>query len=58
MTLRKLTSLNLNIVVDEKGDLVTDSHIILGRWTNHFTQLLNLHGVHDVRQTEIHTAAE
>jgi hypothetical protein len=45
-----------NIVEDEKGDLVTDSHTILGRWTNHFTQLLNLHGVHDVRQREIHTA--
>jgi hypothetical protein len=25
-------------------------------WRNHFSQLLNLHGVNDVRQTEIHTA--
>jgi len=23
--------------------------------SNHFSQLLNIHGVHDVRQTEIHT---
>ena len=33
-----------NIVKDEKGDLFTDSH------------LLNVHGVNDVTQTEIHTA--
>ena len=26
------------------------------RRRNHFCQLLNAHGVHDVRQTEIHTA--
>ena len=45
-----------NIVKEEKGDLVTDSHSVLGGWRNHFSQLLNLHGVHDVRQTEIHTA--
>jgi len=36
-----------------KGDLVTDSHSILARWTNHFFQLFN---VSDVRQTEKHTA--
>ena len=45
-----------NIVKGEKGDLVTDSHSILARWRNHFTQLFNVHGVSDVRQTEIHTA--
>jgi hypothetical protein len=28
----------------------------LARWRNHFSQLLNVHGVGDVRQTEIHTA--
>ena len=36
--------------------MVTDSHSILARWRNHFSQLLNVHGVNDVRQTEIHTA--
>jgi hypothetical protein len=41
-----------NIVKDEKVDLVTDSHSILGRWRNHFSQLLNVHGVNDVRRTE------
>jgi len=36
-----------NIVKDEKGDLVTDSHNILARWRNHFSQLFNVHGVSD-----------
>jgi len=26
------------------------------RWRNHFSQLLNVHGVNDVRQTERYTA--
>jgi len=43
------------IVQDEKGDLVADSCSILARWRNHFFQLLNIHGVNDIRQTEIHT---
>jgi hypothetical protein len=45
-----------NIVRDEKGDLVTDCHSILARWGNISTYLFNVHGVNDVRQTEIHTA--
>ena len=44
------------IVKDENGDLVTDSHSILVRLRNHFSQLLNVHGFNDVRQTEKHTA--
>ena len=39
-----------NIVKDDKGDLVADSHSILDRWKNHFSQLLNVHGVNDVSQ--------
>jgi hypothetical protein len=35
--------------------MVTDSHSILARWRNHFSQLLNVNGVNDVKQTEIHT---
>ena len=35
--------------------MVTDCHSILVRWRNHFSQLLNVHGVRDVRQTEILT---
>ena len=44
------------IVKDEKGDMVTDCHSILARWRNYFSQLFNVRGVNDVRQTEIHTA--
>ena len=40
---------------DEKGDLVKESHSILAKWRNHFSQLFNVHGVNDVRQKEIHT---
>jgi hypothetical protein len=36
--------------------LVADSHSILARWRNHFSQLLNINGVTDVMQTELHTA--
>ena len=45
------------IVKDEKGDLVADSHSIMARWRNYFSQILNVHvhGVSDVRQAEIHT---
>ena len=45
-----------NIVKAETGDLVTGSYNILARWRDYFSQLLNVHGVHDVRQTETHTA--
>ena len=37
-------------------DLVADSHSIMTRWRNYFSQLLNVHGAKDVRQPEIHTA--
>ena len=45
-----------DIIKYEKGDLVTGSHSILNRCRNYFSQLLNVHGVNDVRQTDIHTA--
>ena len=35
--------------------MVTDCHSILARWMNHFSKLFNVHGVNEVRQTEIHT---
>ena len=43
------------IVKDEKGDLVADSHSIVTRWRNYFSQLFNVHGVKDVGQVEIPT---
>ena len=45
-----------NIVKEETGNLVADSHSILARWRNHFSQVLNILEVNGVRQTEIHTA--
>ena len=36
--------------------MLTDPDSILARWRNHFSLLLNIHGVNDVRQTELHTA--
>jgi hypothetical protein len=44
-----------NLVEDKNGDLLADSYI-LNKWKNYFSQLLNVHNVGDVRQTEIHTA--
>jgi hypothetical protein len=41
-----------NIVKDEKGDLVADSHSIVVRWRNYFSQVFNVHGVKDVGQAE------
>jgi len=45
-----------NIVKDEKGDLVGDSHSIVARWRKYFSQLFNVHEVKDVGKAEIHTA--
>ena len=45
-----------SLVKDEKGDLVTEFHSILDRWRNHFSQLLNVHGVNYVSPRKIHAA--
>jgi hypothetical protein len=45
-----------NLVKDKRGDLLADPHKILNRWKNYFRQLLNVHRVGGVRQTEMHTA--
>jgi hypothetical protein len=39
----------INIIKDENGNLLADPQIILNRWKNFFNQVLNVHGVHDVR---------
>ena len=41
---------------DDLSDFVADSHSIFVRWRNYFSQILNVHGVNYVRQTEIRTA--
>jgi hypothetical protein len=38
-----------NLVKDENGDLLADSHSILNRWKNYFS-VLNVHNVNGVRQ--------
>jgi hypothetical protein len=45
-----------NLVEVERGNLLVDPHKILNRWKNYFCQLLNVHGVGGVWQTEMHTA--
>jgi hypothetical protein len=45
-----------NLVKDENGDLLADSHNLLSRWKNYFSQLLNVHNASDVRQIELHMA--
>jgi hypothetical protein len=45
-----------NLVADENGDLIADSHHILNTRQNYFSQVLNVHDISDVRQIEVHTA--
>jgi hypothetical protein len=45
-----------NLVKNENGDLLADSHSILNRWKNYFSQLLNVHNVSTVTHIEVHTA--
>jgi hypothetical protein len=42
----------MNLVKNEKGDLLENPHKILNRWKNFFYQLLNLHGADGIRQIE------
>jgi hypothetical protein len=46
----------INIIKDENGNLIADSQNALNMWKHFFNQVLNVHGVHDVRQMDIHTA--
>jgi hypothetical protein len=45
-----------NLVKDENSDLLVDSKNILNKWKNFFSKLLNILGVSDVRQGEMHKA--
>jgi hypothetical protein len=44
-----------NLAEDEKN-LLTDSPSILNSWKNYFCQLLDVHGINEVRQTDMHIA--
>jgi hypothetical protein len=46
----------IDIIEDENDNLLAHSQSVLNRWKNFFNQVLNVHGVHDVRQMDIHTA--
>jgi hypothetical protein len=46
----------INIIKDENGNLLVSPQSVLNRWKNLFNQVLNIHGVHGVRQMDIHTA--
>jgi hypothetical protein len=46
----------INIIKDENGNLIADPQKVLNRWKHFFNQVLNVHGVYDVRQMDIHTA--
>jgi hypothetical protein len=45
----------INIIKDEDGNLLAHPKNVLNRCKKFFNQLLNKHGVHDVRQMDIHT---
>jgi len=38
-----------DILKEENGDMFTDCHSILAGWRNHFSHLLNIHGISGVR---------
>jgi hypothetical protein len=46
----------INLVKDDRGDLLADPHKILNIWKNYFCELLNVHEAGGVKQTEMHTA--
>jgi hypothetical protein len=53
---KKVYQPRINIVKDENDNLLADPQNVLNRWKNFFNQVLNVHGVHNVRQMDIHTA--
>jgi uncharacterized protein YaaR (DUF327 family) len=53
---KRATKPRNNLVKDENGDLLADSHNVLNRRKNYFCQLSNMHNVSEVRQIAVHTA--
>jgi hypothetical protein len=47
---------SMNIIKHENGNVIEDPQNFLNRWKNFFSQMLNVHGLHDVRQMDIYTA--
>jgi hypothetical protein len=46
----------INIINDENANLLADPQGVLNKWKLFFNQVLNVHGLHDSRQMDIHTA--
>jgi hypothetical protein len=46
----------INIKKDENGNLLVEPQSVLNRWKNFFSQVLNVCGIHDVEQMDIHMA--
>jgi hypothetical protein len=46
----------INIIKDENGNLLADPQNVLNRGKIFFNQVLNVHGVHDVRRMDTQTA--
>jgi hypothetical protein len=44
------------MIKDKNGNLLADPQSVLNRWKSFFNQVLNVHGVHDVKQMSIHMA--
>jgi hypothetical protein len=48
--------INITSTKNEDGNLRADPQIVLNSLKNFFNQVLNVHGVHEVRQMDMHTA--
>jgi hypothetical protein len=46
----------INIIKEQNGNLIADPQSVLNKWKNFFNQVLNIHGVHDIKQMDIHMA--
>jgi hypothetical protein len=46
----------INIIKDENGNFLADPQSVCNSSKNFFKQVLNVHGVHNIRQMDIHTA--
>jgi hypothetical protein len=53
---KKRYETRINIIKDENINLLPDPQNVLNRLKNFFNQVPNVHGVHDVRQMDIHRA--
>jgi 2-oxoglutarate dehydrogenase complex dehydrogenase (E1) component-like enzyme len=44
-----------NVIKDQIDNLLADPQSVSNKWKNFFNQVLNIHGVHDVRKMDKHT---